>query len=210
MTRGQAVRGRYRLAGGGVEVWWTERRADRGQVEFRCRIERGAGADVETVRLVCDEELRPRGLYVAVHGAAGWRTLEALPRAAGWVAVVVAGPDGARRRHELPLPADAHVDYPALLLGTVALRRLALAPGEVREVPVLAVDAPSLVPAAGRRRYARDTDEPAVGRGWAGGVVGYTCTDVATGRVARLWAEPDGTVVAVEGLGEADREPEAG
>ncbi len=220
----QEARGRYRLAGGGLEVWWAERRP--GAIEWRCRIERGGGGAVETVRLVCDEELRPRGLYVAVHGAGGWRTLEALPRAAGWVAVTVAGPGGTRERRELPLPPDAHVEYPALFLATVTLRRLALAPGESREVPVVAVAAPALVPATGVRRYAREAAGAAEGRAAreaagvpareagpggpaAGAAVGYTCADPAAGVARRILAAPDGTVLRAEGLGELDRDAEA-
>lgn len=206
----QEAQGRYRLAGGGLEVWWAERRP--GAIEWRCRIERAGGADVETVRLVCDEELQPRGLYVAAYGAAGWRTLEALPRAGAWVAVTVAGPDGTRQRRELALPADAHVEYPALLFATVTLQRLALAPGEMREVQVLAVDGATLAPAAGRRRYAREAEGAAAAAppepGAPREAISYTCADVATGRARRLRAAPDGTVLGVEGLGEVDRGPE--
>jgi hypothetical protein len=119
-------------------------------MEFRDRIERDGA--VETVRLVCDEALIPRGFYVAVRRPEGWRTLEAVPRReGGWLAVVV-GPDGARDRRELALPPDVLVDYPSAVVEAAGRRRLGLAPGEAREVPVLRVT-PALDAAAAVRRY---------------------------------------------------------
>jgi hypothetical protein len=108
---------------------------------------------VETVRLVCDEALVPRGFYAAVRGADGWRTLEALPLASGgWVAVAVDA-EGARDRRLLDLPREVVVDYPSPVVEAAARRRLALAGGGEGEVPVLRVEPPALEARAARRRY---------------------------------------------------------
>ncbi len=133
-----------------TETSWVDRRP--GAVELRVRIERDGA--VETVRIVADESLVPRGVYAAVRGADGWRTLEALPkREGGWVAVVVSAPDGARRRVDLDLPREVVVDYPSPAVAAFARERLALAPASAREVPVLRVTPPALDALAAARCY---------------------------------------------------------
>ncbi|HEY8369301.1 MAG TPA: hypothetical protein VIM86_08280 [Thermodesulfobacteriota bacterium] len=132
------------------ETSWIDRRP--GTVELRARIERDG--HVETVRIVADESLAPRGVYVAVRGEAGWRTLEALPkREGGWLAVVVSAPDGARRRADLDLPREVVVDYPAAAVEAFARERLALAPARTADVAVLRVIPPALDVLAATRRY---------------------------------------------------------
>lgn len=138
-----------------------ESRLDRqdGTVELRVRVERGGV--VETLRVVCDEALVPRGIYAAQQGRDGWRTLEALPkRDGGWLAVRVSAPDGARRRWDLDLPREIAVDYPSAAVERLAADRLRLAPGEAREVAVLRVMPGSLEPAAATRWYAREAGSP--------------------------------------------------
>lgn len=110
-----------------TETSWVDRRA--GTVELRVRIDRDGV--VETVRIVTDEAGVPRGVYAAVQGPSGWRTLEALPRPeGGWLAVVVSAPDGRRQRRDFPdLPRDVLVDYPSEAVRRARRERLARAPG---------------------------------------------------------------------------------
>ncbi len=139
-----------------TEATWTDRRP--GTVELRVRIVRSPDV-TETVRIVTDEALVPRGVYAAVQSPDGWRTLEALPKAeGGWLAVVVSGPDGTRHRRDLDLPRDVVVDYPSAAVLRLAQGRIGLKDGEARLVAVLRITPPALDAAAATRRYARQPE----------------------------------------------------
>ncbi len=168
-------------------------------VSFRSEIERRLPeARAERLALDLGPDWAPRSLAVRVRSDAGERHYQGRRVGRSWISQVVRE-DGTLRTVTLPFDDGTHVDYFTPHTNSVTIHRLALRPGEGRDIDVVFIDPASLRPTLARQRYERLADDAGRPR--------YRYTNLGSGFQAIIWTDALGIVTRYEGLFALEEEP---